>query len=99
MSYKFNPAYNHEMVTEQSFRPAGAMDLIYDLQGAQYSCLKDLDRLCRKLDLGFYQNSKYNLRVHAIYFKPGDKYVNVSCRLKNCGFRINHKYTLVNKKP
>ena len=54
MSYKFNPAYNHEMVTEQSFRPAGAMDLIYDLQGAQYSCLKDLDKLCRKLDLGFY---------------------------------------------
>ena len=58
----------------------------------QFDSMKELDKMCKKLDQGFYQNSKYCLRVHAVYFKHGDKYVNISCRLKNCGFRINHKY-------
>ena len=54
--------------------------------------MAELQKMCRLLDVRFFQGCKYNLRVHAIYFKPGDKYVNVACRIKNCPFRLNHKY-------
>jgi hypothetical protein len=68
------------------------MGLIYSTNDFKYESLNDLLKLCKKLDQNFYHNQKYNLRVHGIYYKPGDKYVNLSCRVKNCNFRINHTF-------
>ena len=80
------------MVNDQSLRAAGSMELIYSMHDMVFKTLSDLKKLCIKLDTGFFEGSKYSLRVHGLYYKIGDKYVNISCRLKNCQFRINHVF-------
>lgn len=92
LTFRYNPTLEHELVTDQSFRTAGLMGLIYSTQDYTYDSLNDLLKVCKQLDQKFYPNQSHYLRVHGIYYKPGDKYVNLSCRIKNCNFRINHTY-------
>ena len=54
VTFKFTPAFNHEMINEQSFRPAGVMDTIYSMQDHEYCSLQELTQMCRKLDTGFF---------------------------------------------
>jgi hypothetical protein len=68
------------------------MALIHSTTDYKYDSLNDLLKICKQLDMKFYPDKKSILRVHGIWYKPGDKYINISCRIKGCPFRLNHTY-------
>ena len=92
LTFNYSEEHDHVKVTENSFRARNSMALVFNMNDVVHDSLADLQRLCKKLDIDFYNGAKNPLRVHGIFYKPGDKYVNVACRLKNCPFRINHSY-------
>ena len=54
LNFKYNPTYEHELVTDQSFRTAGLMGLIYSTQEYKYDSLNDLLKICIQLDKKFF---------------------------------------------
>ena len=92
LNFKFNKLYNHEKITPTCFRAQGSHPYLYNLTDTCHDSLSDLLKICKKLDLLFYGSTEQTLRVHAIYYKQGDKFVNIGCRIKNCSFRVNHTY-------
>ena len=43
LSYKFTPQFDHEMVTSQSFRASGTIEILHGLHQLEHTSLKDLE--------------------------------------------------------